>query len=159
MVTDPFDGSVRTTFLSDVLGRSVTTARGETTDDVFALIEDRRRRTVLRYLRNRTGTGDITVGRLAAAVASMESVEGEPGSTAATPGDGSVDPAIVERVSISLTHVHLPKMADSGVIDYDTDAGTVRFEGFETGTLESLKRIERVAGELAASGDSTRASG
>lgn len=126
---------------------------------MFALIEDRRRRTVLRYLRGRTGTDDITVGRLAAAVASMEAVEGERGCTEATDRDGSVDPAVVEQVSISLTHVHLPRMADCGAIDYDPDAGTVRFEGFETGTLESLKRIERVAGELAASGDSTRASG
>ncbi|QZP38417.1 DUF7344 domain-containing protein [Halobaculum magnesiiphilum] len=137
----------------------MTTARGETTDDVFALIEDRRRRTVLRYLRNRTGTGDITVGRLAAAVASVEAVEGERGGTEATDREGSVDPAVVDQVSVTLRHVHLPKLADRGVIDYDPDAGTVRFEGFEPGTLESLKRIERVAGELAAPGDSTRASG
>ncbi|WP_435064966.1 DUF7344 domain-containing protein [Halobaculum sp. EA56] len=137
----------------------MTTARGETTDDVFALLGHRRRRAVLRYLRSRNGIGDLEVERLAAAVASMEAARGGEGSTEAAPTDGSVGPAVVEQVSIALAHVHLPKLADSGVVDYDPDAGTVRFEGFGPGTVESLRRIECLAGELAAAGDSTRVSG
>lgn len=36
-----------------------------------------------------------------------------------------VDPETRERVAISLHHVHLPKMDDFGVVEYDTDTREV----------------------------------
>ena len=49
-----------------------------------------------------------------------------------------------ERVPIDLHHVHLPKLADAEVIDFDPVAETVRYDGPEAlGTLlEATNAIE-----------------
>ncbi|UIO98953.1 hypothetical protein Hbl1158_10445 [Halobaculum sp. CBA1158] len=148
-----------------------------TCDDVFTLLGDGRRRLTLRYLVDRTGSGPIDVGYLAAAVASMETadaidrLDGDAGRGATRDPDAPcdydvprdydapLDPPAVERVSISLAHVHLPKLADAGVVEYDADARTVEFSGIEGETIESLRRVERLAGKLAGIEDRTPASG
>lgn len=71
-------------------------------DDAFALLADPRRRRVLAVLDDRRRA---TVEDLANALA-----------------DGADDRA---RLAASLTHGHLPKLADAGVVVYDADAGVV----------------------------------
>lgn len=53
------------------------------------------------------GTDSVALEELAAAVAARE-------------GEGTGEGA-VERVATTLHHVHLPKMDDAGVIDYDPE--------------------------------------
>lgn len=62
-----------------------------------------RRRTTFEVLRGETDP--VALEDLASAVAARE-------------GDGT-DDETVEHVAITLHHVHLPKMADVGAIDYD----------------------------------------
>lgn len=82
---------------------------GEATDELFDALAAARRRTVLRYLRQREET---TVGKLASAVAAIE------GPEAADAAD--------ETVEMSLRHVHLPKLDAVGLVDHDPGDGTVR---------------------------------
>lgn len=92
------------------------------TDELHRLLTNSRRRLLLSYL---TGRGDdpASVDDLVDAVAERERPDPGP----ATHRD---------RIAIDLHHVHLPKLADVGVIDYDPVAGTVRYDG--SGELESL---------------------
>lgn len=71
------------------------------------------RRALLRLLR----TVETTTAR-AAADDLVEARERE--------SDEVARPETPERVEIMLYHVHLPKMADAGVIDYAPEAGTIR---------------------------------
>ncbi|MFC7154655.1 hypothetical protein ACFQPA_04195 [Halomarina halobia] len=82
-------------------------------DDVTrGLLANHRRRYVLSYLDDRSGEA-VSVADLASQVVARELVMGP------TP----VDP---ESVEVTLTHVHLPRLDDAGVIEYDRDADTVR---------------------------------
>lgn len=81
------------------------------------LFREERRRTALDVLADRTVP--VELDDVAAAVAEREN------------GDSPADAESVERVALSLHHVHLPKMADFGVVDYDTDA--TRIEWFPGG--------------------------
>ena len=44
-------------------------------------------------------------------------------------GSETVDEATVERVAVDLHHVHLPLMAELGVVDYDLDSRRVNSDG------------------------------
>lgn len=82
-------------------------------DEVCHLLQNERRRNVLRYLRD---TDDHRkIGEIAETAAAIESD---------TPID-QLHHDDRKRVYIALYQVHLPKLADSGVIDYDKDRGTV----------------------------------
>ncbi len=72
---------------------------------------NRRRRHVLAYLRGHPHE-DIAIDDLTSRVIARELMD----------GDGPVDP---ESVSATLHHVHLPKLADAGLIEYDADAHVV----------------------------------
>jgi DNA-binding transcriptional ArsR family regulator len=72
---------------------------------VFELLANQRRREALYVLYRREGP--ITVAELADEVATV--VEAAP-----------------ERVATSLYHVHLPKLADADIVDYDVQSGIVR---------------------------------
>lgn len=74
-------------------------------DEIFELLANQRRRESLYVLVRREGP--ITVTELGDEVASV--VEATP-----------------ERVATALYHVHLPKLADAGVVEYDVETGTVR---------------------------------
>lgn len=73
------------------------------------VLASERRRLILDVLAERSTPVDLA--DLAAAVATRES-DGE------TDGD-------VDRVALTLHHVHLPKMAAHGVVGYDPDAGRI----------------------------------
>lgn len=79
--------------------------------ETHELLASARRRTTLNVLTNYSAPVELT--KLAARVASQE-IDGE-----------VAEEKIVERVGISLHHVHLPKMAELGVIDYDPDTTVI----------------------------------
>lgn len=87
----------------------------DTTDATLRLLSDRRRRGVL--LRLTDADEPVTVESLTASFA-----------TTATPAD---------TVRLQLLHNHLPKLHDADVIDYDTEARTVR-RGSEFDAVASL---------------------
>ncbi|MFU8868457.1 hypothetical protein [Natronococcus sp.] len=78
-----------------------------------------RRRVALAILDERTEP--LEVDELAAAIAKREAEEA----------------ASIERIAITLHHAHLPRMADAGVVDYDTQDRRIDPAGF---SLESVRR-------------------
>lgn len=91
----------------------VTATYGETTDlsegERHRLLRAERRRVTLEVLTD--WSAPVDVEDLAAAVAEREA-------------DGA-DESTVRRVTVSLHHLHLPKMAEAGVVDYDPGAARV----------------------------------
>ena len=82
-------------------------------DTLFAILENQRRRDVLRYLRRNGDTA--TLSDLAEHVAAIENDV----DVAALSSDER------KRVYIALYQCHLPKMATAGVVDFDKNRGTV----------------------------------
>lgn len=81
---------------------------------IFGVLSHPRRRYVLYYLRDRE---TVRTGELAERVAAWER-------------DQSVDEVAggdVERVETDLRHTHLPKLADYGLVEYDSRSDTVRY--------------------------------
>lgn len=91
------------------------------TDEVFGLLAARERRRVLQYLTNTEGSA--TIDELATALDRED---------AATTGPGT-DP---DRTRIELYHVHLPKLAEAGIVDLDERHGSVRY--YPNDRVESL---------------------
>ncbi|WP_459193122.1 DUF7344 domain-containing protein [Halosimplex sp. J119] len=89
---------------------------GLTTEERFDLLADERRRRALAALAERSAPIDLEP--LAEAVADRET-------------DGTAPSADeIERVAVSLHHVHLPRAADLGVLEYDAEE--TRVEHVET---------------------------
>lgn len=82
-------------------------------DDVYHILQTRRRRDVLRYL-HRT-EGRVRLRALAEQVAAWEA-----GTTV-----DDLTSSQRQRVYISLYQTHLPKLDTHGIIDYDKDRGTI----------------------------------
>lgn len=82
-------------------------------DELFDALSNERRRRVVRYLNDRRAP--IALADLAREVAARE--EGV--------ATDDVGPDEVERVHVSLYHVHVPKLADRGLVEYDPDRGLV----------------------------------
>jgi DNA-binding transcriptional ArsR family regulator len=84
------------------------------TDLVFEILSNKRRRMVLYYLRQ---SGEpATVRELAEQIAALEN-------------DVDVDDLANQqrkRVYVSLYQTHIPKLQETGIIEYDEDAGEVR---------------------------------
>jgi len=104
----------------------------ESLDTTFALLSDTRRRYVL-YDLSRTN-GATSLSELAERVVALETGE---------------SPTVVSderrrEVELSLAHVHLPKLADAGVVEFDGRSGDVVFVN-ESGTLE---RVLEFAGQV-----------
>lgn len=78
-------------------------------DEILSLLADRHRRRGLCVLRNGGGRA-MTLDTLASEIASADDV--------------TADRATVET---SLYHVHLPKLADAGVVEFDARSGDVRY--------------------------------
>jgi len=83
----------------------------ERLDAVFEVLADARRRRIIRILRTQDGD-TIPVPALAQALASREPGESEP-----------------DQLTISLRHVHLPKLDATGVVEYTAERAQVRYVG------------------------------
>lgn len=81
-------------------------------DELFAALAHRRRRALLRVLQEE---GEMDVASLAGHVVAEDRAE----TIHAVP-----DPE-VDRARISLYHQHLPRLDDTGLVDFDADAGLV----------------------------------
>jgi hypothetical protein len=79
-----------------------------TRDELFGLLESRRRRLLLWYLHEETD-GEARLRSLSTQVAALE--EGVDPS--------EVDPSARQRVQVMLYQSHLPKLVESGVVTYD----------------------------------------
>lgn len=75
---------------------------------VFSLLADAQRRYTMHYLAGKVGA--VAIGDVAEQIALRE-------------GDLSRDR--FERIVTGLYHVHLPKLRDAGVVDFDLDVETV----------------------------------
>lgn len=82
-------------------------------DDLFEILTDGRRRTALSVMSGRESPMDVEA--LARAVAARES----------DVAPASVSDPVLEAVHITLHHVHLPKLDDVSLVDYDRDEKTV----------------------------------
>lgn len=82
-------------------------------DSLFQCLVKRRHRIILSYLLT-IEDRSVTIDELVDAVIEAESYSSSPSS--------STDP---ESVAITLDHVHLPLLADTGLIEYDRERGTV----------------------------------
>lgn len=109
-------------------------------DTIFELLVSSRRRSAL-YVLYRSD-GPVALSDLVAEVASMEDVA-------------------PERIATALHQVHLPKLADAGVVEYDTEAETARlltlserFRRYLTTAADDEDRPVRRADETAASSGS-----
>lgn len=83
-------------------------------DEVFEMLQNERRRRILRYLLEADDV--MTIGELAERIAAVENDT----SVAA------LNSTQRKRVYVALYQTHLPKMDSVGVIDYDRDRGRVR---------------------------------
>jgi hypothetical protein len=84
-----------------------------TQDTVYDLLSNKRRRYVISKLRRADGA--VSVNELSEAVAAWEN-------------DVDVDELTdkqVKRVYVSLYQIHVPKLDEAGLVDYDKEAGTV----------------------------------
>lgn len=113
-------------------------ALGGGANDRFDVLADQRRRYVLSYLHD----ADDDVAELAELVDAVRSREAEredgqggggrsdgDRSDGDRSGDGRSEADRSDAVKIELHHTHLPKLAASGVIDYDARTETVRYHG------------------------------
>jgi len=90
-------------------GRSVVaTAESLSLDTVFDVLASGRRRRVLYYLHD-AEDGVATITELTDWVTSLEDGAGR------------------DAVLASLRHVHVPRLVDAGVAEYDPRSGTVRY--------------------------------
>ena len=112
--TDPYELSAEPgkTLMSSGFDRK-TNDRELSTDEIYHLLQNRRRRAVLNYLR--TNDTEATIDELAEYIAAAE-------NGISTKNLSSQQR---KRVYVSLYQIHLPMMDDAGVVNYDSDRGTV----------------------------------
>lgn len=118
-----------------------TDETGET--ESFGALADPHRRAVLRYLA--TNESPVSIADLADYLTvEFEGDDRDPNHSSSRIAEwGDALLGTRRRVQISLRHVHIPKLADAGAVDFDIDANTVsiRERGSKllarTGSLES----------------------
>ncbi|WP_210424898.1 ArsR/SmtB family transcription factor [Halorussus halobius] len=96
---------------------------GAELDALFEALADQQRRRILAYLDDCEGDA-ATVADLTDGIA--------PGVDAASASSDSGDDASTgerERVATRLHHVHLPKLAEVGLVEFDDGSGVVRYRG------------------------------
>jgi len=97
----------------DEVGGSGSVGEDVTTDDVFELLSNHRRRYALHHLKHNGPTAEL--GELAEQIAAWET--GQP-----LPEVGSDER---KRVYTSLQQFHLPKLDEQGIVEFDGRSGTV----------------------------------
>ena len=101
-------------------------------DSLLQLLGNRRRRTLLAFLARRAEE-TVGVDDVVDALVARERPEPGPGTHR-------------ERVAIDLHHVHIPKLAEAGVVEYDPLEGTLRYRDRD-GVELLLAAARTVAGE------------
>lgn len=99
-------------------------------DVVFELLKNQRRRRVLRYLEEEAGTVDL--GTLAEALAAEENDKSR----------RALSSSERKRVYISLYQCHLPKLDDAGVIEFESNRGTIDRTERTSAFLHYLDRLD-----------------
>jgi DNA-binding transcriptional ArsR family regulator len=112
----------------------------ERLDRILAILQNRRRRLILEYLREH---GSTTQGDLAKHVAAVEN--GVP--------ESAVTSAQRKRVYVSLYQAHLPKLDDFGAVDFDSDRGSVERTPRTDELLWCLDRLDADRSETDHPGD------
>lgn len=97
--------------------------QSSTVTTMFGLLANTERRIALHVLRKRRDER-IEIHDLAETVST------------AWPCDASLDSTTVE---VTLRHAHLPKLAAAGIVEYDDQSGTVRYDG--NPVLETLLKV------------------
>ncbi|UTF53893.1 DUF7344 domain-containing protein [Natronosalvus rutilus] len=110
---------------------------GEVTS-TFDLLADQRRRVVVRYLEETTGPA--TLGELAEEISVRESS----GRLHSISDHADAQHDHLRSITISLHHVHIPKLADADAIDYDPETKTALLT--ETGERIAA-RMDAICGE------------
>lgn len=100
---------------------------GRYDDDVYRALADRARRRVLAYLLDER---ESTVDKLAAVLVGWDAVDRESTTTADERSDWG----------IRLYHLHLPLLADVGLVDFDADAGTVELADLDPAVRDLIAR-------------------
>jgi len=86
---------------------------GDSLDASLTLVADRHRRRLLEHLRH-NGNGEVQIDDLVDHLSQAEpAADGRQMSR--------------DQLAIQLTHVHLPKLADHGVIEHDHERGTIEY--------------------------------
>jgi DNA-binding transcriptional ArsR family regulator len=114
---------------------STTEDTGLSKDDVFSLLSNRRRRLTLHYLRRSSGTASVR--DLSKQIAAWENGVGV----------DDLNYKQRKRVYTSLHQTHLPKLDDSGVVEYDRDRGTVTMTDLATELDPYLDRTVSAGGD------------
>lgn len=83
-------------------------------DACLRLVSNRHRRAVINSLRHEAN-GETTIDDLVDRLHGGEPISVTERSTGR------------DKLAIRLTHAHLPKLAEHGVVDYDPEGGTVRY--------------------------------
>lgn len=91
-----------------------------------ALVSTRRRRLLYSLL----AEGETTIDQLATTLAGWD----------ATETDAMTRPDEYEQIVVELDHKHLPLLADTGLIAYDRESGTVRIEPLDTSVRTLIDR-------------------
>lgn len=99
-------------------------------DRFFRALASRRRRRALRYLLEEN---DTTVEEIATVLSGWEATTT---ATMQTPADRS-------EIRIDLTHNHLPRLADAGLVEYDRDTGSVRLASLHPQVAALIRRSAR----------------
>jgi hypothetical protein len=134
-VTNTADRADRPTFRRSTTppgGRAGVDVRPETIpmpysfDQTFDLVSVPRRRTLLYHLKDQE-SGTLSLEELVEAVARRER---------AIPARET--PESTDAVRVSLVHSHVPKLADLGILEYDTESSTIEYHA--NPALESFLR-------------------
>jgi len=96
-------------------------------DQFYRALASRRRRRVLYYLLETT---DSTVEELATVLSGWEAATTE---TMQTPTDRSA-------IHLDLVHSHLPRLADSGLVTYEPNAGTVQLDPIDPQVAQIIRQ-------------------
>ncbi|RXK48413.1 DUF7344 domain-containing protein [Halorientalis pallida] len=113
-------------------------------DGRLEALSNHSRRFVLYYLREH---GDATEQELTDVLTGWLATDAGP----------DVDPATHDRMHIALQHVHLPKLLECGLVEYDPDTGVVALGDYPEWVNDSLDVTFRV--EAAAPGDRSQSLG
>jgi DNA-binding transcriptional ArsR family regulator len=97
--------------------RGETTADADELDTLFGALDDPRRRAVLAVLSHQFGT------------IRSETLAREIGARERDTTERLVPAEDVQRILVSLYHVHLPILSEAGLIEHDPDEETVAYRG------------------------------